>query len=147
MLMFAVGAAAFLSDVISKKAVRTLMVPGESIPIIRNVFHITYVMNPGAAFGLFAYRTRYFILVTIAVVAAIVLFGRVLSRDNRWLQMSLGLQLGGALGNLADRLAVGMVTDFLDFRIWPVFNLADTAIVIGVALFAVEVLFGGRTRR
>ncbi len=145
MLILATGAAVFALDLASKKVVRTLMTPHQSIPLIPNVFHLTYVLNPGAAFGLFAYKTNYFILVTIAVIVLIIAYGRRLAGDSRLLQASFGLELGGALGNLVDRLVTGKVTDFLDIRVWPVFNLADTAIVIGVAFFAIDVLFGKGT--
>ncbi len=143
MLILAMGAATFLLDLASKKAVRALMTPQQSIPIVPNVFHLTYVLNPGAAFGLLAYKRTYFIIVTVAVIAFILLYGKRLAGKSIALQLSLGLVLGGAIGNLVDRVIIGMVTDFLDLRIWPVFNLADSALVIGVALFAVDALFGG----
>ncbi|MGE5484989.1 MAG: signal peptidase II [Ignavibacteriales bacterium] len=144
MLILATGAATFLLDLASKKVVKSLMTPNQSIPIIPNVFHLTYVLNPGAAFGLFAYKRIYFILVTVIVIVLILIYGKRFAGNSVLLQLSLGLELGGALGNLVDRVIIGRVVDFLDLRVWPVFNVADSAIVIGVALFAMEAFLGRR---
>lgn len=146
MQILATGAVVFLLDMIAKKVVRTLMTPNQSIPVIPGVFHLTYVLNPGAAFGLFAQRTNYFIAVSVVVIALILLFGNRLARGNRVLQAGFGLMLGGAVGNLVDRVVAGKVTDFMDFRIWPVFNVADASIVIGVGLFALDAFFGKDSR-
>jgi signal peptidase II len=121
-------------DQFSKGLVQYLMYEGQSVPIIPHVFHLTYVRNPGAAFGLFAHRTAFFIVATLLVVAGAVAGALRLPPGHRLLRLSLGLVVGGAIGNLIDRLRFGLVVDFLDFRIWPVFNLADTAIVTGAFL-------------
>lgn len=142
MFIPAIGAATFLLDLASKAAVKSLMTPNQSIPIIPNVFHLTYVLNPGAAFGLFAHGRIYLIPVAATVIAFIVIYGKRLAGNSMLLQLSLGLALGGAMGNLVDRVIIGRVVDFLDLRVWPVFNVADSAIVVGVALFAVEAFFG-----
>ncbi|MGI5838402.1 MAG: signal peptidase II [bacterium] len=113
----------------------------ESYPVIEGVFHITYIRNPGAAFGLLAHKTPLFIGITVAVVVILAVFSRRLTAGRRLPAGALGLLLGGALGNLYDRIVAGTVVDFLDFRIWPVFNLADTAIVVGVFLFAYYLFF------
>lgn len=119
-------------DQYSKYYIQTSMVQGMSIPIIQNIFHITYVLNPGAAFGLLEHQTFFLIGIAIVLVAAILYFYRQLPA-NRLLYCSLGLLMGGAIGNLIDRVEIGYVVDFFDFRIWPVFNIADVAIVSGVA--------------
>ncbi|SHF67494.1 signal peptidase II . Aspartic peptidase. MEROPS family A08 [Desulfofundulus australicus DSM 11792] len=121
-------------DQFSKGLVQYLMYEGQSVPVIPHVFHLTYVRNPGAAFGLFAHRTAFFIVATLLVVAGAVAGALRLPPGHRLLRLSLGLVVGGAIGNLIDRLRFGLVVDFLDFRIWPVFNLADTAIVTGAFL-------------
>ncbi|MDQ0285828.1 signal peptidase II [Desulfofundulus luciae] len=121
-------------DQASKELVQRLMWEGQSVPIIPHIFHLTYIRNPGAAFGLFAYRTGIFIAVTLLVVAGALVVALRLSPGRHMLRLSLGLVMGGALGNLIDRVRFGLVVDFLDLRVWPVFNLADTAIVIGVFL-------------
>lgn len=130
------AAAIVIIDRLTKLAVVKYMSEMESIPIIPGVFHLTYVRNPGAAFGLFPNKTLFFILITLAVVVLIVFFAGRLAKDGLAYQIALGLMLGGALGNLWDRLHGGLVVDFLDFRVWPVFNIADSSLVIGVLLFA-----------
>ncbi len=114
------------------------MEKGQSIPIIENIFHFTFVQNPGAAFGIFAYKTAFFIVVATVVTAVIIYFNYTMPKDRRLLRWGLALQLGGALGNLIDRLKTGYVIDFFDFRVWPVFNIADIAIVVGVGILAIE---------
>jgi len=144
-------------DQISKYLVLTNLKPGESwnpIASLKDWVSITYVTNTGAAFGLLPERSLVFIVIAIIVVIAILIYHRHLPKDQWLIKISLGLQLGGASGNLVDRLrslliAEGSlierfrhahVVDFLDFKIWPVFNLADSAIVLGVAILAYYLL-------
>lgn len=103
-------------------------------------FRFTHVSNTGAAFGLFPTGSVLFAVVAVVVGVVILVYNFQLPAGNLLLRLGLGLQLGGALGNLVDRLRLGHVTDFLDFGPWPVFNLADTAIVAGVALLALLML-------
>jgi len=107
-----------------------------SLPLLGDLVRLTYVENRGAAFGLFQEQTYFFILIGVVVVAAILASYRFLPVDGVLLNTGLGLQLGGALGNLLDRLRYGHVVDFIDLSWWPVFNLADSAIVVGVAILA-----------
>jgi signal peptidase II len=132
-----------LLDRITKYLVLLYMTTGQSIPVIEDIFHLTFVKNPGAAFGLFAYRTMFFILVAIVVAAVIIYFHLTLPPEKKLFRIGLGLQLGGALGNLIDRIQSGYVIDFFDFRVWPVFNIADMAILAGVAILACEILRDG----
>ena len=120
-----------LSDYASKHYIKTTMAEGASIPVIDGVFHITYVLNSGAAFGLFADQRVLFILMggLLFIIAAV--YYRHIARQASLFQASVALFLGGALGNLIDRVQSGQVVDFLDFRIWPVFNIADMAICLG----------------
>lgn len=134
MRLFVIILVTVLVDQVSKFMVQQTISQGESIPILPPVFYLTYIQNPGAAFGLLAYQTEFFIAVTVVILAAILWAYRRLARGHIWMQMSLGLVAGGAVGNLIDRVRVGKVIDFLDFRIWPVFNFADMAIVVGAAL-------------
>lgn len=127
-------------DQLSKDYIRQHMFPNQSIPVLPGIFYITYIRNPGAAFGLLAYRTGFFVVVTIMVVTLILVYARHITAGRWGLKVALGLQLGGALGNLVDRLRTAHVIDFLDFRVWPVFNLADVAIVLGVVIFFYDVL-------
>ena len=139
-MFFLIILATFLVDQSSKAAVQMLMYLGESIPVVPPVFYLTYIMNPGAAFGLLAHQTSLFVTVTVLLVAGVLLGYRKLPPGRNLLRYGLGLVLGGALGNLADRLRYGRVVDFLDFRVWPVFNLADMAIVIGACFLVWELL-------
>jgi signal peptidase II len=121
-------------DQVTKICIRLLLAQGESIPILPSVFYLTHVRNPGAAFGIFPNRQLALLVIGLFVVGLILFFLKGLATANRLVAIAFGLALGGALGNLIDRFIYGEVTDFLDFRIWPVFNLADTSIVIGVFL-------------
>jgi signal peptidase II len=137
---FFVVFAVLFSDQLVKFLVVKNMAEGQSIPVIPEIFHLTFVKNYGAAFGIMAYKTSFFVAIGIVVVLIILFFYRRLGHEQKLLRLGLALQLGGAIGNLIDRLRTGYVVDLFDFRIWPVFNLADTAIVIGVALLCWEIL-------
>lgn len=124
------------TDQLTKFIVASLMETGQSLPVIKNFLYITYVLNPGAAFGMLPYRTIFLIAVTVLVSAFIIYYYRRLPAGFSWLRLGLALQLGGALGNLIDRVRSSYVIDFIDFRVFPpVFNLADTAIVFGIGIF------------
>ncbi len=104
----------------------------ESVPVIPGVFHLTLVHNRGAAFGMLKNQWFIFIGVSLAAIGYILV---VLRRQSSLLQQAaLSLVLAGAAGNLIDRVALGYVVDFLDFRVWPVFNAADSAICAGAGL-------------
>ena len=102
---------------------------------------ITYVENRGAAFGLLQNQSLFFIVVGVIVVGGILVGHRFVPAHQSTLAMCLGMQLGGATGNLADRLRNGHVFDFIQLPHWPVFNVADSAIVVGVAILAYHLLF------
>jgi signal peptidase II len=106
----------------------------EIFPPLREIFVLTYITNSGAAFGLFPQLSLVFTLIALVVSFAIVWYYRSIPAGQWLVRISLGLQLGGAIGNLMDRLRFGAVTDLLYVRYFPVFNLADAAIVCGVGL-------------
>jgi signal peptidase II len=114
------------------------------LPLIGDFLRFTYVENRGAAFGLLQDQTAFFVFVGLLVIGVIAASYRYLPRSGFRLHLALGLQLGGAVGNLIDRIRQGYVVDFVDFGYhanwWPVFNVADSAIVIGVALLALNAL-------
>lgn len=121
-------------DQLTKLAIRGWLAPIQSLPVIPSILHLTYVQNTGAAFGLFQGHTVTFILLSAAVAAWIIL-ELVRKRHRRWsIELAMALILGGAIGNLVDRLVFGYVIDFIDVRVWPVFNVADSSITIGVGL-------------
>jgi signal peptidase II len=143
LIFFVTAITVVLLDLATKMWVRSTLAIGESVPEDWPV-RLTHVNNTGAAFGLF--QDRSFIFVIIAVVAVVLIFYyyRRLSADAWVIRFGLGLQLGGAIGNLIDRIWFGHVTDFIDFRVWPVFNIADSAIVAGVFVLGYYLLFLAR---
>lgn len=134
MWLFVLPLAVVFLDQFSKYIVVENMALGESIPIIEEVFHLTYILNPGAAFGMFAHNRLFFIAIAVIVIGIIIWARREILASPWEVKASCGLFLGGAIGNLIDRARQGLVIDFFDFRIWPVFNIADIAICIGVGL-------------
>lgn len=116
---------------------------GESIPVIEGIFHITYIENPRTSFGLFEYNSSFFVIaVLVSVILAILIYKKIIFKKNPFMYIPLTLLLGGAVGNLIDRVRIdGRVIDFIDFRIWPVFNFADSAIVCGMLVLLIHVLF------
>jgi signal peptidase II len=131
-------------DQLVKFYIQIHMTQGMSIPVVENVFHITYILNPGAAFGILEHQTYFFIAVALALFVALIYFYPRLPPGCCLLRVGIGLQVGGAVGNVIDRIKTGYVVDFLDFRIWPVFNIADMAIVTGVALIIYSALYFGK---
>ena len=129
--VYLIGLLVLFFDQLTKFWVQNSMLPRDSIPLIPGVFHLTYVQNTGAAFGFLRGKTLFFIVVAVLVLGFIIFLAPRLSREKPLLGLVFGLLLGGALGNLIDRIRFGYVIDFLDFRVWPVFNIADMAIVVG----------------
>jgi len=127
-------------DQFSKYIIRQKMSVAESIPVIKSIFHITYVENTGIAFGLFPQGQSLFVVISLIIILVIVFLERRKVLKSARERFCLGLVLGGALGNLIDRLRFGFVIDFLDFRVWPVFNFADSAVCIGGILMAFFIL-------
>lgn len=116
------------------------MRPGDSIAVIERIFHITYVQNPGGAFGILAYRTDIFIVLAVLFIIIVLVLPFYFPGRNLNLTCALAILTGGVMGNLADRLRSGYVIDFLDFRVWPVFNAADIFIFIGTAFLFIFLL-------
>lgn len=137
-------------DQISKYLVDRNLTYADRVPVIEGFFYLTHVRNPGAAFGFFAdgdptLRMWFFVSISLLAIAIILSFWSKLAPGERLSALALGLILGGAVGNLIDRLRLGEVVDFLHFRLWadyswPDFNLADSFIVVGVALLVLELL-------
>ena len=127
-------------DRITKLAVVNTMTENMSIPIIKNVFHLTYILNPGAAFGMLEYSRVFFIALTVVILACAVIFRKKIQQEAPMIKYGGALLLGGAIGNLIDRIETGLVVDFFDFRIWPIFNVADIAICVGVGLIIWSVM-------
>ena len=140
------AAAVVLLDQLSKRWIEGNVPLYESLapfPALEDIFTITHFTNTGAAFGLFRDQNVLFVAIAAVVALSIFVYSRYLPHDRMLVQIALGLQLGGAMGNMIDRVRLGHVTDFLYFRRlpiinqpWPAFNVADMAIVTGVILLA-----------
>lgn len=134
-----IGILVFVIDQLVKHLVVSTMHLGQSFPVIKGIFHITYVLNPGAAFGMLEHQRWFFIVVALAAVLLGVFFYKRLQQESILMRSGAGLLLGGAVGNLADRIQSGLVVDFLDFRVWPVFNIADIAICAGAGILIYDI--------
>lgn len=118
------------------------MQPWETIPIIEDVFHFTYVQNTGAAFSM--WKEQWVVLILLPLVVIAVGFVLMIIKRNKWDKMMLtavAFICGGGLGNLIDRMVFGYVVDLFDFRVFPVFNIADIFICVGCGLMILDVLF------
>ncbi|WP_110942680.1 signal peptidase II [Geosporobacter subterraneus] len=115
----------------------------ESYPLINNIFHLTYAENTGAAFSMFSGKQPLLIILTLIIIVALLFYLiRNLKTDQVFLKFSLSLIIGGALGNLIDRIRLNYVVDMLDFTLinYPVFNMADVFVVSGAVIFAYTIL-------
>ena len=126
--------AVIIIDQLTKHFIQLFMLPGMSFSVIPDIFSITYVQNAGAAFGILEHQRLLFIFITLIILFVCGYFYKKIQKLPRYLRFSIALLLGGAIGNLIDRIQLGIVVDFFDFHVWPVFNIADIAIVCGVIL-------------
>ena len=143
-VFFIIALLVVAADQLTKLWIRSNLPVGQSLPET-GFFRLTHVHNTGAAFGLFYGQSFPLTVVALVGVVIILLYALFLHRrfpslDYRLTNSALGLVLGGTIGNLIDRLRFGYVTDFIDVGIWPVFNIADSAIVVGVIIFAYSLL-------
>ena|GEM_PF-317449 len=144
--LVAIALAAIVADQVTKHVVASNLYLGEGLHVI-GPFWIRHVQNSGIAFGFFANATAGVIVLTgVAIAWMLIYFARSGAR-HPVLPIALGLVIGGSVSNLADRVRLGFVTDFLDLRYWPAFNLADSFIVIGVAILLGALLLAEREPR
>lgn len=136
-VIFSTALLVIFLDQLTKFLVKNNFQLNHSMPIIKNILHLTYVTNSGSAFGLFRGFNIFFILFSVIVVIVISYYLKKIKESEKLLQFSVGLLLGGTIGNLIDRIAYGSVVDFIDFRVWPVFNVADSAVTISIILLIV----------
>lgn len=140
---YVMALAVIMLDQFTKWLVVQYMDLRQSITLIENVLYLTSHRNPGAAFGILEGKTWFFIIVTIVVVGVIIYYIQRYAKGNTWFGISLGLLLGGAIGNFIDRLLFGAVVDFIDVYIftynYPIFNVADSALVTGVIMMMIHV--------
>jgi len=128
-----------VADQVTKLWVRGVFALGESRPIIDGFFHLTYVRNTGAAWGMLGGQNIWLAVLSVVVLALMVIFRRAFLSNTWEHRIALGLLAGGILGNVCDRIKLGYVTDFLDFywrsHHFPAFNIADSAICVGVGIY------------
>ena len=146
LVFFVIAGLVVALDQLTKYLVRANLALGESVPE-EGPLRITYVTNTGAAFGILLGQTLFLVVTTIFGLAAIVLYYLYPPMEHGVLRVALGLQLGGAFGNLADRVRLGRVTDFIDVGAWPAFNVADSSIVVGVGIIIGFFLLAERQHR
>lgn len=151
MVFFLIALLIVVADQLGKLWIRSNLAVGESVFEL-GFFRLTHVSNTGAAFGIFRGHTLPLTVVSCVGIALLLLYAFLFYRQfpqlDRWLAWTgLGLILGGTIGNLIDRLRLGYVTDFIDFGFWPAFNVADSAIVIGVIIFAYSLLSLARAEK
>ena len=125
-----------LLDQLTKITITSYLTLHQSIPIIKNIFHLTYITNTGSVFGILEGWQLPLIFFSIAVIGFIFYYSDKIKEKERLLQIFIGFILGATIGNLIDRVIFGHVIDFLDFRVWPVFNIADSFITI-IVIFLV----------
>ena len=134
-----------VADQASKFWVRDSFVLGESRTIVTDLFHFTYLRNTGAAYGMFGGQNIWLAILSVVVLALMVIFRRAFLSSTWEHRLALGLLAGGILGNVCDRLKLGYVTDFLDFfwhgHHFPAFNIADSAICVGVFIYVISSLW------
>ena len=133
-MIYIISILTFVLDQVAKWYVRSYFRLGESVPVVPDVFHWTYIVNHGAAFGVLMNQRWILLLVVVLLLGAMYMGRKKLSTAPIYARIGTGTLLGGALGNAWDRLYLGGVVDFFDFRIWPIFNVADVGICIGVPL-------------
>lgn len=143
-ICFSTALVFYAADRLSKLLAVKLLHAGESVRVLPGIFHITLVLNTGAAFGLLKERAALFIVISAAAATYIVIYTWKHKGLAAVQAAALGLVLGGALGNLVDRMSFGYVIDIFDFRVWPVFNIADSCISVGVGLLAAHLLLRRR---
>lgn len=147
-MTYLVAVAVLAADQILKWLVRSHMIQQQLVPVFPPALYLDYIRNPGGAFGIFPHARWLFVLVAIAVIAAVVYVQRRF-RLTLWSRLALGLVLGGALGNLVDRMWTGLVVDYVYFRPinFPVFNLADVCIDVGIGLLILGSMWADRVPR
>lgn len=141
MVYYLITAAVVIFDRLIKKLVVSNMVPWETIPVIEDIFHFTYVQNRGAAFSM--WQGQWIILIGLplaAIAAGLILMYLKRKTWDKLMLVAVAFICGGGLGNLIDRISLGYVVDLFDFRVFPVFNIADIFICVGCGLMVLDVL-------
>lgn len=149
-MLFWITLATVVFDQATKYAVLTTLMLYESVEIIPGFFSLTHIHNPGGAFGFMAggspgVRAVLFLVISTLAAGFVLYLYRITPRNHPWLLAALAMIFGGAVGNLIDRIRLGVVVDFLDVYVkhihWPAFNVADSAITVGMTVLVFHILF------
>ncbi|BAL81340.1 signal peptidase II [Caldisericum exile] len=139
---YIIALSVLIIDQLSKIIVRKTIPTGKEIPLIKGIFSLTHITNSGSLFGMFQNATSILIVSSFFVTFLIIYIERKINLPYK--EVAFGLIMGGILGNLIDRIIFRQVTDFLFLKHWPVFNIADASIDIGIAIFIISYLKHGK---
>jgi len=141
-LYFIIIAFVVVIDQLTKYLIHTNLELNSTIPLLDGIFHITYIQNSGAAFSMFQNKTGFLIAMQLTVITVVLVYLIKRQKKEHWcLLLSLSLIAAGGIGNLIDRAMNGYVVDFLDLRIWPIFNVADISVCVGCGLLVLYMFF------
>ena len=134
--------AVIIFDRISKVYISGNMELNSSNPVIDGIFHITYIQNTGAAFSMLEGHRLFLIALTALLILGLLVFLVIKGNKEHWsLKLALSLIISGGIGNLIDRVMYGYVVDFMDFRVWPIFNIADVSVCVGCGFLIIYIIF------
>jgi signal peptidase II len=139
-IFFSIAFVIIVADQVSKYFAQLFIPPNRYVPVIKGFFYLTYVKNTGAAFGIFAGQQIPLIIIGL-LVCAIILYFHFKEIGKDYYEIPFGLVFGGSIGNLIDRIFRSYVIDFIDFRYWPAFNIADAAVNIGLLIIIFRLIF------
>lgn len=141
-MYFVIIALIIILDQLTKYMIQTKMALNHTIPVINDILHLTYIHNSGAAFSIFQNQRAFLIFLPLVVTIIVLVYMVKKRKSEHWtLLLSLALIAAGGIGNLIDRIAHGYVVDFIDFRVFPIFNTADISVSCGCGLLIIYVLF------
>ena len=151
-ILLIVAPLVLILDQVTKYLVNANLAPYASVTLIENFFYLSHVRNPGGAFGVLSWMSpNVFVVVSALAIGVVFIFFASLEKSQRLAAVALALILGGAVGNLVDRVRLGQVIDFIDIHWhslkWPAFNVADSAITIGVLLLIIELISSESSKR
>ncbi|NGY92428.1 lipoprotein signal peptidase [Bacillus megaterium] len=151
MFYYLIALAVILIDQVTKWMIVKEMYYGQSITVIENFLYITFHRNRGAAWGILQGQMWFFYLITVVVVVGLIIYIQKLKKQDKWFGIALALMLGGAIGNFIDRVVRKEVVDFVNTYIFtydfPIFNVADSALVVGVIIMFIMTLFEGKMKK
>ncbi|KJL06524.1 signal peptidase II [Priestia aryabhattai] len=151
MFYYLIALAVILIDQVTKWMIVKEMYYGQSITVIENFLYITSHRNRGAAWGILQGQMWFFYLITVVVVVGLIIYIQKLKKQDKWFGIALALMLGGAIGNFIDRVVRKEVVDFVNTYIFtydfPIFNVADSALVVGVIIMFIMTLFEGKMKK